>query len=130
MKMLDYIKGDEADLDTQEFAARKSANVMLWVILGFFVLAFAWAALTKIDRTVRGIGSVVPSSKLQVVSNLEGGVVEEILVRPGQTVSAGDSLVRLSPTMTNAALGSSAASVGGATGFGVAMYDIRHGAHR
>ncbi|MEY4269295.1 MAG: hypothetical protein RLZZ58_511 [Pseudomonadota bacterium] len=111
MKLVDYMKGTEDDLDTQEFAARKSANLMLWLIMGFFVVALAWASLTKIDRTVRGIGKVVASSKLQVVSNLEGGVVEEILVRPGQSVVKGDPLVRLSPTLTGSAFGGAAASV-------------------
>lgn len=111
MKILDYMQGEAADLDTQEFAARKSANLMLWFILAFFVVALAWATFTKLDRTVQGLGRVVPSSKLQVVSNLEGGVVEQILVRPGQTVKKGDPLVRLSPTMTGSALGSSTATV-------------------
>jgi adhesin transport system membrane fusion protein len=48
---------------------------------------------------------------MQVVSNLEGGVIEEILVKPGQDVRRGDILVRLSPTLTNAQFGSSSASV-------------------
>lgn len=98
---------DEGDA----FQARKSANLMLWIIAGFFILAIAWASLTRVDRTVRATGRVVPSSKLQVVSNLEGGVIEQILVRPGQTVHKGDILVRLSPTLTTAAFGSSRAEV-------------------
>ncbi len=110
-QMLDYIKGDEADLDEQEFAAKKSANLILWLIAGFFVLFLLWAALTQIDRTVRGLGRVVPSSKLQVVSNMEGGVIEEILVKPGQTVKKGDVIVRLSPTLSSSAFGSSSAEV-------------------
>ena len=93
------------------FALRRGANLMLWVILAFFVLFFAWASLTEIDRTVRGQGRVVPSSKLQVVSNLEGGVVERILVKPGMSVRRGDPLVRLSQTISSAALGSSSASI-------------------
>jgi adhesin transport system membrane fusion protein len=104
----------ETDADLHEddgFAARKSANLLLWIIAGFFLLALAWASLTKIDRTVRSMGRVVPSSKLQVVSNLEGGVVEQILVRPGQTVRKGDILVRLSPMLTTAAFGSGTAEV-------------------
>ncbi len=106
-----FIAAVDRDLDTHDIAVRRSTNLLLWFILGFFVLAFAWAAFTKIDRTVRGMGRVVPSSKLQVASNLEGGVVEEILVRPGDTVTKGDPLVRLSPTLTNSALGSSRATV-------------------
>lgn len=103
----------EASLEEEgdDIRTRKSANLLLWIIAGFFVLLFLWAAFTKVDRTVRGMGRVVPSSKLQVVSNLEGGVVEQILVRAGQNVNRGDVLVRLSPTLTSAAFGSSTAEV-------------------
>ncbi len=110
-RLLDLLKGTDAAIDEQEFVARKSANLVLWAIVVFFLLAFTWAAFAKIDRSVRGIGSVVPSSKLQVVSNLEGGVVEEILVKPGEAVERGDVIVRLSPTQTNAAFGSTTAEV-------------------
>lgn len=110
-QLLRYLQGEEEDLDEQEFAAKKSANLLLWLIGGFFVLFLLWAGLTQIDRTVRGVGRVVPSSKLQVVSNLEGGVIEQILVKPGQSVRKGDILVRLSPTLSSAAYGSSAAEV-------------------
>ncbi|WP_296678927.1 HlyD family type I secretion periplasmic adaptor subunit [Novosphingobium sp.] len=109
--MLEYLKGDEADLDEQEFKARRSANVLLYIIGGFFVVFLLWATFTKLDRTVHSMGRVVPSSKMQVVSNLEGGVIEEILVKPGQVVKRGDILVRLSPTLSGAQFGSSSASV-------------------
>lgn len=109
--MLDHFKGEEADLDEQEFAAKKSATMILWIIGGFFVMFLLWAAFTQLDRTVIGMGRVVPSSKMQVVSNLEGGVIQEILVKPGQMVQKGDILVRLSPTMSTSELGSNEASV-------------------
>lgn len=110
-RLLDLLKGTDAAIDEQEFVARKSANLVLWAVLVFFVLAVTWAAFTEIDRSVRGTGSVIPSSKLQVVSNLEGGVVEEILVKQGQAVERGDVIVRLSPTQTSAAFGSTTAEV-------------------
>jgi adhesin transport system membrane fusion protein len=110
-QLLRALQGEDIELDQQDFAAKKSANLLLWIILGFFVVFIVWAAFTQLDRTVRGAGRVVPSSKLQVVSNLEGGVVEEILAKPGQTVRKGDILVRLSPMLTGAALGSSSAEV-------------------
>ena len=110
-QLTEYLNGAEADLGEPDFAAKKSANMILWIIGGFFVMFLLWAALTEIDRTVRGMGRVVPSSKLQVVSNMEGGVVEQILVKQGQTVRKGDILVRLSPKISDAAYGSSTASV-------------------
>ncbi|RVQ67164.1 HlyD family type I secretion periplasmic adaptor subunit [Croceicoccus ponticola] len=110
--LLERLTGGEASIESQEFAARKSANYILWIIMGFIVVLVIWASVTEINRTVRGLGKVVPSSKLQVVSNLEGGVVEQILVKVGDNVKRGDVLVRLSPTLTNAAYGSSHAEVG------------------
>lgn len=109
--LLDLLKGDEAELEEQEFAAKRSASTILWIILGFVGVFLVWAWLTELDRSVNGIGRVVPSSKMQVVSNLEGGVIEEIVVKPGQLVKKGDILVRLSPTMSAAEQGSNAASV-------------------
>lgn len=110
-KLLDFMNGASAPIEEHEFVARKSANLILWAIVAFVAIAFIWAALTEIDRSVRGMGSVVPSSKLQVVSNLEGGVIEEILVKAGEPVNQGDVLVRLSPTLTGADFGSSTAQV-------------------
>ncbi|WP_287447614.1 HlyD family type I secretion periplasmic adaptor subunit [Altererythrobacter sp.] len=110
-KLLDFMNGAAAPVEEHEFVARKSANIILWAIVGFVLLALIWAALTEIDRSVRGQGTVVPSSKLQVVSNLEGGVVEEILVKAGEEVERGDILVRLSPTLSGADFGSSTAQI-------------------
>ena len=90
---------------------RKAANLLLWMIGGFFVLFLLWAALTDIDRTVRGQGRVLPSQQLQVVSNLEGGIVDRILVRTGQLVKEGAALILLDQTQSGAELGSNQAQV-------------------
>ena len=86
-----------------------ASNIMLWVILGFVVIFVIWAAVTELDRTVRGQGRIIPSSQLQVVSNLEGGIVEQILVRTGDMVKRGAPLVRLDQTATGAEFGSNQA---------------------
>ena len=61
---------------------------------------------------MRGIGRVIPSSQLQIVSNLEGGVVEQIFVRAGQRVRQGDPLLLLDPTSSGSELGSGSATIG------------------
>ncbi|QKG72226.1 HlyD family type I secretion periplasmic adaptor subunit [Erythrobacter mangrovi] len=106
-----FFADPDVSLEEEEFRARKSANIILWVLLAFVVLFLLWASLTSVDRTVRGMGRIVPSSKLQVVSNLEGGVVEQIYVKAGDTVKRGQILVRLSPTISNSAFGSTEANV-------------------
>ncbi|GAL09642.1 ABC-type protease exporter membrane fusion protein (MFP) family component PrtE/AprE [Vibrio astriarenae] len=45
-----------------------------------------------------GQGKVVPSSQIQVVSNLEGGLIKEILVAEGQQVQQGQQLLLLDDT--------------------------------
>jgi adhesin transport system membrane fusion protein len=99
------------DDSEKRFVPKFGPSVLLWLILGFFVVFLIWATLTEIDRTVRGMGRVVPSSKTQLISNLEGGIVQEVLVRTGQEVKAGDPLVRLDPTLTGGELGSGTATV-------------------
>ncbi|MFS0772706.1 HlyD family type I secretion periplasmic adaptor subunit [Sphingomonas sp. 1P08PE] len=89
---------------------RVASSVLLWGILAFLVIAVAWAALAEIDRTVRAQGRVIPGAELQIVSNLEGGIVDRILVRTGQTVRAGTPLIRLDRTASGSEYGSSRAA--------------------
>ncbi len=86
-----------------------ASNVMLWVILAFFAIFIIWASVTELDRTVHGQGRVSPSSQLQVVSNLEGGIVEAILVKVGDIVKQGDPLVRLDQTQSGSEFSSNQA---------------------
>jgi len=91
---------------------RAVSSLLLWLILGFVVIFVIWASVVKLDRTVHASGRVVPSSRLQVLSNLEGGIVSEILVHAGDVVRRSQPLVRLDRTQAGAELGSSEATVG------------------
>ena len=93
-----------------DVAPARAANWLLFAVTGFVAVFLLWAAFAKLDVTVRGQGRVVPSSQLQVLSNLEGGVVEEILVDAGAEVRKGDPLIRLDPTETGSSLSASEAS--------------------
>lgn len=84
----------------------KAAKALLYAIAGLLAVALLWASLAKLDRVTRGEGRVVPSNHLQKVQYLEGGIIKEILVRPGASVNKGDVLVRVDPTQVNAKLSS------------------------
>ena len=75
---------------------RRAALWLLWAVAGFFVAFAVWAALAEIDTVTRAEGRVIPSAKLQVIQNLEGGIVAEIAVKAGQAVESGARLVELS----------------------------------
>jgi membrane fusion protein, adhesin transport system len=81
---------------------RNFATALLWVIVALTVSLLLWAALARVDEVVHANGKVMPSSRLQVVSNLEGGIVKQILVKAGDRVKAGQPLLRLDATATSA----------------------------
>lgn len=86
-------------------AEARGARVLLWTSLLVVGGLLAWAYFGFIDEVVRGDGKVVPSRQVQVVQSLDGGSVQEILVRPGQQVEAGQVLLRIDPTRFNSSLG-------------------------
>ncbi|WP_420464451.1 HlyD family type I secretion periplasmic adaptor subunit [Panacagrimonas sp.] len=63
-----------------------------------------WAALAKIDEVTKGEGRVIPSTQLQIVQSVDGGVVGQILVRAGQQVAKGELLLSIDPTRFESAL--------------------------
>jgi membrane fusion protein, adhesin transport system len=71
------------------------AHILLLVIASFFGIAFAWASWASLDEVTRGDGRVIPSSQVQVVQNLEGGIVAAMLVREGEIVERGQVLLRI-----------------------------------
>jgi membrane fusion protein, adhesin transport system len=74
---------------------RVFAHILLLVIASFFGIAFAWASWASLDEVTRGDGRVIPSSQVQVVQNLEGGIVAAMLVREGEIVERGQVLLRI-----------------------------------
>lgn len=74
------------------------ARVLLWCSFAFFVSAIVWAAWAKLDEVTQGQGKVIPSMQLQVIQNLEGGIVKEILVKEGQIVEKNQPLLRIDDT--------------------------------
>ncbi|MBW8192071.1 HlyD family type I secretion periplasmic adaptor subunit [Neiella marina] len=74
------------------------ARQMVWASLAFVIVAIVWAAFAEVDEVSVGMGKVIPSQHLQVIQNLEGGIVDEIFITEGQAVSAGEPLLRLDDT--------------------------------
>ncbi len=81
---------------------KRSANILLYAIVLFFVAGVVWAQRASIDEVTSGEGKVIPSSEVQIVQNLEGGIVAEILVRNGDEVEEGQILLRIDDTFAAA----------------------------
>ena len=73
-------------------------RALLYSMGAILVALIIWSAFASLDEVTRGEGRVIPSRQLQVVQSLDGGIVQEILVKEGQTVEAGEVLLRIDPT--------------------------------
>ncbi|WP_435635478.1 HlyD family type I secretion periplasmic adaptor subunit [Pseudomonas solani] len=104
--LLSYFKGRE-DLSGQPLPevskalvedAPRVVRLTIWTLIGFTLFLGFWAHFAEIDEVTRGDGKAIPSSKLQKISNLEGGIISEMFVHEGQVVEIGDPLLRLDAT--------------------------------
>lgn len=86
-----------------------SKHLLLVVILAFFLCFIIWANLAPLDEVTRGQGKIIPSSEVQALQTLDAGIVEEILVKEGDTVEAGQVLARLSDIEASSDLGANQA---------------------
>lgn len=86
-----------------------SQHLILMFIAAFFVIFVIWANFAALDEVTRGDGKVIPSTEIQKLQSLEGGIVEEFLVREGDEVKAGQVLMRLRDVQASSDLGSNRA---------------------
>ncbi len=80
----------------------RGPSLTIWMI-GLSLLVFIlWAAFAFVDEIVRAPGQVVPSSRPQIIQNLEGGILAELTVAEGDIVEPGQMLARLYGTQYQA----------------------------
>ena len=92
----------ETELDDITNSSRLTANILLVVIVIFFVVAITWASRAQLDEVVRGMGKVIPSSEVKRIQNFEGGIVKTILVHEGEHVDKDQLLILLDQTQMTA----------------------------
>lgn len=78
------------------------ANLLLWMIVGFFVSFIVYAAFAEIEEVTRGDGRVIPSSRTQMINHLEGGILREIRIQEGDKVEKNQVLLKIDPTVAAA----------------------------
>ncbi|MFK5936896.1 MAG: HlyD family type I secretion periplasmic adaptor subunit [Sulfurimonas sp.] len=80
-----------------------------WIVaLTFFV---AWSSFALIDEIARGDGEIIPSGQNQMIQNLEGGIVEAILVKEGEEVKKGQILLKINNEKSRSSFSSNSIKV-------------------
>ena len=90
-------------------AVRRGPHPTTRLFLAIIALLFGggifWASQATLDEVTRGEGRVIPSTQLQVVQSLEGGIVKQIMVGEGDIVEPQQVLVRIDDTRAASSLG-------------------------
>ncbi|OAI91184.1 HlyD family type I secretion periplasmic adaptor subunit [Pseudomonas putida] len=81
---------------------RRPARIGRWMVIAGFGGFMLWAALAPLDKGVPLSGNVMVAGSRQAVQHPAGGVIEQLLVRDGDQVTAGQVLLRLDPTQARA----------------------------
>ncbi len=71
------------------------SHIILWLTFSFVIIAIIWANFATLDEVTRGSGKTIPSSQIQVIQNLEGGILLDILIKEGDIVEKGQILLKL-----------------------------------
>lgn len=89
----------EVNTDARAFA--RMGWLIVLVGVGGFLL---WALFAPLDKGVPLAGTVAKESNRQAVQHQTGGTIQQILVRDGDVVKAGQVLVRMNPIVAKAAV--------------------------
>lgn len=92
-----------SDLDAAMQAEKHRGLLgMVWVMLLFITAFVTWAYLSPLEEVTRGQGSIIPSSRQQMIQSLDAGILKVMHVKEGDTVEKGDILVTLDDTRSSA----------------------------
>jgi hemolysin D len=75
-------------------------QLTFWLVIGVFTFFVLWSILGQVDIVVSARGRVVPTGEVKTIQPLSGGVVTNILVKPGDFVKKGQTLVVIDPATT------------------------------
>jgi membrane fusion protein, adhesin transport system len=98
-------EADPADASSTkdiESELKRSTHLFLMILIALCLVFFLWACLGHLDVASTASGEVFPSSQMKTIQHLEGGIVQEILVKEGEKVHAGQALVTLESTASGA----------------------------
>lgn len=99
---LQEYSGGEAESETSFMNPNRMIRKGTVVVLVFVVGFIGWASFAQLESAVTAPGVIVVESHRKTIQHLEGGIVKDVLVAEGDTVTAGQPLLRLEETQAGA----------------------------
>jgi len=91
-----------AILEVTETPPSPVGRLVMWSILGLVVVGIIWACVGKINEVAVASGQIIPVGQVKTIQVKNKGIVKHINVKDGDEVKAGDVLMTLDPTSTDA----------------------------
>ncbi|MBR3721670.1 MAG: HlyD family type I secretion periplasmic adaptor subunit [Selenomonadaceae bacterium] len=89
-------------LEVTETPPSPVGRMVLWTIIVFLIIGFAWLFIGEVDEVAVARGEISPTEGVKLVQSPNKGVIKDILVKEGEHVKKGDVLVLLDTTKTQA----------------------------
>lgn len=94
LRKFDLLRKYDDDFSPEDGISWKD-HILLYTLTGLIFIFIVWASFFSIDEVARGDGKIIPTSEVQAVQNLEGGIIDDILVREGDVVQEGQVILHL-----------------------------------
>jgi len=73
-------------------------RLTIWSLAALFTCFLIWSYFAELDRVTRGTGKIIPSSQVQIIQSLDGGILQELYVKEGMKVTKGQIIARIDDT--------------------------------
>lgn len=99
MKIFWFLQSHDSSTAADELSlSLRRSRWIFWSICFTLAVFTAWAYFAEVDQITRAPGSVIASARSQIIQSLDGGVIEDLLVKEGDTVQRDQVLVKLEHT--------------------------------
>ncbi|MFT2092131.1 HlyD family type I secretion periplasmic adaptor subunit [Paraglaciecola sp. 2405UD69-4] len=73
-------------------------RLIIWSLAGFMMSFIIWAYFSELDQVTSGEGKIIPSSQVQIIQSLDGGVLQQWYVQEGMQVTKDQPIARIDDT--------------------------------
>jgi len=93
----DRVRADDVE-------SRGRSSRVIWILVAAFLVAIVWVSVYRVDQVVRATGTLISSSRVQVIQAVDGGVLESLKVKEGDAVTQGQVVAVLDQTRSAASV--------------------------
>lgn len=92
--------------EIEEEPVNPLGRTMFWILVALIAFTILWLCFGKADVVVSARGKVIPDGETKIIQPLETGVIKKILIKEGDFVKKGQTLIEIDSSTTQPQLAS------------------------